>query len=200
MNDIAFSVLVPAIPSRWEPLGALVRNLCGQAAGHDGAEILVWMDNKRRSIGCKRDDLVQAAHGEYLAFVDDDDGVPDDYVETALNQIAANPGTDVFTFEQSCWYNGLGPFTVTFGLGNPDEEMHLRPEGGNYADIRRAAGHSCIWRAEIAKSVRFEDWGYFEDTQWAEQLRKRAEREVFIPRVMHLYRYDDLVSEGHDWK
>ena len=178
----------------------MVRKLDAQVAARDDVEILVWLDNKRRSIGRKRDDLVQAAQGSFLAFVDDDDDVPDDYVKMAVEWTATQPGADVFTFDQHCWYNGLGPFTVSFGLGYPDEEMALLPQGGNYRNIRRAAGHSCIWCASLAKAVRFEDESYFEDTNWAAKLREMAKVEVRIPAVMHLYRYDDLVSEGHDWE
>jgi len=41
----------------------------------------MFMDNKMRTIGHKRANLVADALGEYLAFVDDDDDVPAYYVD-----------------------------------------------------------------------------------------------------------------------
>ena len=45
------------------------------------------LDNKRRSVGSKRNCLLDSAHGEYVSFIDDDDEVATDYVDKILRNI-----------------------------------------------------------------------------------------------------------------
>ncbi len=196
-GEMTFSILVPSIPSRFDRLRGLVDKLVGQAAEFPGVEVLCWMDNKRRSIGHKRQDLVDAAQGEFFAFVDDDDDVPEDYVGTAVEHIRGHADADLFTTDQQCYYNGE-PFRVMFTLGAGDDPMRRLPDG-RWADLVREPVHCCLWRRAIVAAARFPDIGYHEDTRWAEQARKLVKHTVHIPKVMHVYRYDDLTSEGHDW-
>ena len=75
-SEIKFSVLILSIPSRNESLMAAMKQLQEQAdaTGQGKAvEILVLLDNRSKSIAEKRNDLLQAARGKYIAFLDDDD-------------------------------------------------------------------------------------------------------------------------------
>jgi hypothetical protein len=76
---IQLSILTPAVPSRIFQLQKLCFELEGQIKGLP-VEHLALLDNKRRTVGEKRDALLRAARGRYVAFVDDDDDVSDDYV------------------------------------------------------------------------------------------------------------------------
>ncbi|MDP2651957.1 MAG: glycosyltransferase family A protein, partial [bacterium] len=118
--NLKFSILIPAVPSRLSQLSELLAALESQTNGRP-VEVLVFLDNKQRSIGFKRDALVQLARGDYVAFVDDDDTVSPAYVDQILAAIESEP--DVVTFVQRVVLNASGSFHVTFRLGpktNPE--------------------------------------------------------------------------------
>ena len=75
IKHIKLSILIPSIPSRFDRVKELVGQLEGQIGGRDDVEIIVFMDNKKRSIGRKRNDIMKLATGQYFSMIDDDDNV-----------------------------------------------------------------------------------------------------------------------------
>lgn len=185
------SILIPSIPSRWERAQKLYTKISAMCAGKD-IEILLFMDNKKRSIGLKRDALVQMSRGKYFMFVDDDDDLisVDEIYEATFQDV------DVITFKQQCY--GIDakktPFTVTFGLGN-DNEMGKGPEYGVYLDCKRPPYHVCAWN-QYFKKFRYPDNGTSEDWDWTQQCITEAKTEVFIDKILHKYNFDANVSEA----
>ncbi len=86
------SVLITSLPERLEAhLLPLWRKLTAQAAATGAptqVELVSLLDNRTRTIGEKREDLVQIARGLYVAFVDDDDDISPDYLPQLLAAIA----------------------------------------------------------------------------------------------------------------
>ena len=80
------SILTPAVPSRFGQIEKLMLELHRQIRDLP-VEHLVLLDNKRRTVGEKRDALLRAARGEYISYVDDDDYVSNDYVFSLLAAI-----------------------------------------------------------------------------------------------------------------
>ena len=84
------SILIPSVPSRKtqmiELLDSLENQLLSLGRSND-VEILVFYDNKLRTVGAKRNDLLYLAKGEYLAFIDDDDNVSDSYFKLDFHTI-----------------------------------------------------------------------------------------------------------------
>lgn len=187
MSKILFSILTPSVPERLAKLAALTTRL-NLHIGDKPVEHLVLMDNRKRTIGEKRDALLRAARGDYVAFVDDDDAVSDDYVSSILNVIHGGPhasGPDVITFHQRATVNGAEG-EIHFGLGNPNEEF--KP-----GDVtKRNAWHVCAWRRALAILSNFPPVNYGEDWQFASKLCSLAGlTSVHIPRVLHHYIYSD---------
>ena len=120
---IALSILTPTIPSRKEQLSKLSEKIAKQS-NDLAVEHLSFADNRTRTIGAKRQSLLDIARGEYIAFVDDDDDIEPDYVSEIL--LAIKQGPDVITFEQNSYYNGAFS-KVVFGLNNRDEPF--QPNG-----------------------------------------------------------------------
>ncbi len=194
-KEILLSILIPSIPSRFEMVRALVEKLEAQI-GDLPVETLVFMDNKKRSIGMKRDALVQLAQGRMLAFVDDDDFAHPSYISEIVSAIQANPEVDVIVFNQHCSLNG-NKFTVRFGLEYENQQASKGPDG-LYPDITRKPFHVCPWRRELAQKYRFDDRSYGEDWFWVEKLIKEAKTQYRIDRVLHTYIFSDTVSEAKD--
>jgi glycosyltransferase involved in cell wall biosynthesis len=125
--------------------------------------------------------LVDIARGQYIAFVDDDDDISEDYVSQLLTAIESN--ADVITFQQRAIYNGLES-TVHFRLGQGDGAF---TPGGI---TRRDAWHVCAWKRDVVDGCQFLETNYGEDLAWCVQARKRAKTELHIPKILHTYRHD----------
>jgi hypothetical protein len=189
MNPI-LSILTPSIPSRLiqldesdhniKPAAWLIREIERQSKGLP-VEHLVLCDNRARSIGAKRQSLVDSAQGRYIAQVDDDDDVSPDYVEKLL--AAAESNADVITFRQRAIYNGLES-EVHFGINNQDGPF--TPGGITL----RAPWHVCAWRRDVVQGCQFGLSNYGEDREWCLQARKRIRTAHHVDSVLHTYRHD----------
>ena len=191
------SIITPAVPSRMAQLAKLCDELARQIGGL-AVEHLTLLDNKRRTVGEKRDALLRAARGAYVAFVDDDDWISPDYVAELVK--AAKEGPDVITFNQHCIVNAT-QFEVQFKLGNPNEA----PTGAGARDaqlreiryiIKRNAWHVCAWRRTLAIQSRFPANSFGEDWAFAEPLCRIAKTEIHIQKVLHFYRHSAETTEA----
>lgn len=183
---IRLSILTPSIPSRAGHLAELTEAITEQI-GDLPVEHLVLIDNKRRTIGEKRDNLLRLANGEYIAFVDDDDTILPGYVEELLSAI--EKGQDVITFEQDAYFDGV-KFLVDFRHGQPNNE--LLPDALNI----RAAWHVCAWRRAVALRSRFTWKQYGEDWDFCAPLNGLQLTEHHIPKVLHEYHFRTEVTEA----
>lgn len=178
------SILTPTIPGREKQLKALSEKLAKQIGIQYGVPIvehLVLSDNRTRSIGAKRQALLDIARGQYIAFVDDDDDIADNYIDELL--IATETGADVITFLQGATYNGKQS-VVDFQLGRGD---HGFVPGGI---THRDAWHVNAWRRSRVAHCQFGESNYGEDLVWCQQARRMAETTVHIPKILHFYRHD----------
>ncbi len=189
---IVLSILIPSLFRRDYLRETLARKVLRQAEPYDDIEVLAWVDNKKRSIGRKRDDLVQMASGDFLVILDDDDDISDDYVAELRKAAIENPSVDVIVFDQLCQLNDWAPFKVRFGI---EFENQAAADGGG-KDITRKPFHVCCWRSDLAKSARFPDHSYGEDAEWAAQLWPKITQQHRIDKVLHTYRWSKEITEA----
>lgn len=177
------SILTPACWERLDQLAQLRAELKSQIdqVAPFAVEHLVLLDNRTRSVGLKRQALVDAALGDYLAFVDDDDWIAQDYVPALLAGIES--GADVVTFEQDAFVNGQHG-KVVMKLGQRDEVW--KPG----RTTRRNAWQVNAWRREIAQQCLFPDLMDGEDLRWCKQARHLAQTSHHLPHILHTYRHD----------
>ena len=186
------SILTPAVPSRIKQLDWLCDKI-SRLIRDSPVEHLVFLDNKKRSVGLKRDTLLRMARGKYVAFVDDDDDVSDDYVASILG--AADKDVDVITFLQEASIDGQRG-VVEFKLGNPNESFQGYECGVNVGITKRNAWHVCAWRRTLAILSKFPDSNYGEDWQFAGPLCQIAKTEIHIPEILHYYRHNSKTTEA----
>jgi glycosyltransferase involved in cell wall biosynthesis len=179
-KKMKLSILTPTIPNRESQLKALSEKLAKQI-GDLPVEHLILSDNRKRSIGEKRQSLVDIANGEYIAFCDDDDNVSDNYVSALLQAIETK--ADVITFNQKAIYNGLES-EVHFGIRNQDSQFN--PGGITL----RGPWHVCAWNRQKVKGCVFGFSNYGEDLVWSHQARKRIKTGHHIYKVLHTYIHD----------
>ena len=191
VTPILFSVLIPAIYERLDSLRTLAAELEAQACRYPahGVEIVSVVDNRAVSIGAKRDAVLRASHGKYVAYVDDDDKVKPDYITEILYAIERHGDVDVITFNQHAYIDSDTPALVQMQLDN-ENESH------NAVAYKRAAWHTCAWRAELAKQFQFPDTSYGEDWAWVKQCNAAAETSYHIDKVLHEYRFNSKLSRA----
>lgn len=184
------SILIPSVPSRREKAAKLFDKL-SQQTGTADVEILMLLDNKKRSIGLKRQALLDVALGDYVAFVDDDDDVLNGYVQSVFQVIlaAAAYTPDVVVFDSYCTLNDGPPVLVSHSLFSPNEQYNL-------AGFRRAAWHIHAWKRELAVQSRFPDQGGTEDWAWAEPLNRMAKTQIKIDIPLYHYRFNSKTTEA----
>ena len=123
-------------------------------------EFCISRDNREKSIGKKRDELLQNAKGKYMSFIDDDDNVTDAYFEDALACIRGE--------FQVCRLRGqISQYTFTHSIENTLASPMARGEV-----FLRPPNHLNIMISEIAKLVRFSDVMRGEDLHWTINLAK----------------------------
>src|SRR5882757_3102504 len=128
MSDIVLSILICSLTERKDKLHHLLQNIfsqCPQLKGpegidttsfragnarvdiyyFEGVEVIVASDNKEITTGQKRNLLVLSAKGKYVIQVDDDDSIPNYYVEELLK--AAESDADCFGMTGIMTTNGV---------------------------------------------------------------------------------------------
>lgn len=190
------SIVVCALSDRRKSLAALLERLYSQERSRE-VEVLVACDGGESSISDKRNRLVHAATGDYIAHIDDDDLVSERYIPSVLDAIDTHPGVDVVLLRGE---------RVTSGythVGKPVvQERRLfdycvgAPDGGETIDgvLWRSPGHLCPMRSEIAKIIPFPPLpGTGEDLAWGKEvaplLKTSARAGRFPGDVLYFYQY-----------
>jgi len=145
----------------------------------DEIEILILTDNKKRTIGAKRNDLVKLAKGEYVCFIDDDDRIVHDYINSLLNSMQSEPDIIVF---QVIYNNGKKQRFVKYDARFEEE----REFDGCY---ERWPNHLMCVKREIAIKTPFEDVSFGEDFHYAKKIVDEITTQAILSKV--LYFYDD---------
>lgn len=185
------SILIPSIPSRLDRLKLIIKKL-EDLIGTLPVEVLAFTDNKKRSIGYKRDALVQIARGKYVAFIDDDDEVYDCYVKEMVNGTYSN--CDVVSIRQHATIEKGNKFIVDFDINNPNEEA--RCINGIWQDVKRKPFHTCAWRSSLAKKHRFPDASYGEDWHWCKRVLGGVTSQFKIETPLLCYSWSQSVTEA----
>ena len=188
ITEIQLSILIPCIPSRFDKAQKLIEKLQEQIIDKN-VEIVCLIDNKVKSIGEKRDNLVQVCNGKYFMFVDDDDDIDnlDDVYERTFLDV------DVITFKSECRNSNGSKFIVTHNLGNEIE--HKNDGNGNYIDCKRPPFHINAWHNKY-KAFHFPFVNYGEDWGWLKQFVFSATEESFVDKIVYKYNFDPEITEA----
>jgi glycosyltransferase involved in cell wall biosynthesis len=176
------SILLATVVSRAGLFAKLHAHLAYQAEGNP-VEIVVACDNKEISIGAKRQQLLERATGDYVAFIDDDDWVSPNYVDRIL--VALESGPDCVGFLITCTTNGKNPVKAITSMRYP---RWVENKDG-YAHCR-SCYHKSPHRRDIGLKVGFRDLRYGEDRFYSDGLMKLVRTESFVDEVLYHYRYN----------
>lgn len=200
-----WSILIAAIPERYHSVQPLLLSLLEHqsVARMPDLELLYFLDNKRRSVGAKRNDLLRASHGEYVSFIDDDDQVSNEYVPRIRRAIEATRKSeapaDIICFPQRCTISPHGVIhECTYSLAHwkdrePDKRRVLElTDKPNVLKWTGPPAHTQVWRREIVKNVAFEEKQFGEDVSWVDKCCGKAVSEVQITgEWLYHYAFDE---------
>jgi glycosyltransferase involved in cell wall biosynthesis len=192
-EPILLSILTASIPERSGQRAILTERIA-QQIGDLPVEHLSFIDNRKRSIGGKRDALLRIARGTFIAFVDDDDTVAPDYVASlvaaikiAIKTTMENKQVDVISFEQFARVDDAQA-KIVFRLRQQNQPFVPDTE------VQRAAWHVCAWRRSVAILSHFPESNYGEDWAFAEPLNRIARASIHLDKVLHYYRFNSATT------
>lgn len=177
------SILIPSLTSRATSFNKLIKQLNEQINAEgvfEQVEIIAEVDNKQATIGAKRNKLLQRAIGEYIAFIDDDDRVSDNYISLLLKGIESG--------KDCCSLNGI----FTMNGGAPKIFKHSIEYTGWHETPKaylRFPNHLNCVKASIAKQMKFPKTNFGEDKDYSDQLFKSGllKSEFKIEQVIYFY-------------
>jgi glycosyltransferase involved in cell wall biosynthesis len=187
-ETMKLSILVLTTPRRLETFfPKLIRNLEKQIGNRNDIEIIGIYDNKKRTVGEKRNNALQMANGEFLTFIDDDDRIADDYVQSIITCIEQNPNADCIVFDCITQINGkyncLSKYSINYEYGQKGDQWRGKP------------AHTMVWKSAIAKKHSYTGANFGEDIHWVKRACVDIKNEVRIDKVLYFYDFDNGVSE-----
>lgn len=186
------SILIPSIPSRKRIFEALLSNLQQQISAcktnhpalgsvqlitHAGASFL----DSGLSIGEKRNDLVQSAGSEYLCFLDDDDTVPPNYIESLLRLC--------YQEADICTFRALLKMRDYWGIVDMRLAYAVNDQATPEYTMRRRPWHICPVKTKFAQLYRFEDKNNAEDFAWMEKVLNHCAIEAHTDKILFQYNH-----------
>lgn len=193
-----WSILIATLGERRPLFERLMGALLPQLDAHDGAvQVTAWHNNGRPSLPVIRQKMVRAATGDYVSWIDDDDLVPDYFVQQGLAALETRP--DYVGWDVQCYSNGrptaISHHALKYG-------GWYNEGGGHYRDL----SHINPIRRELALLADFSRTqpGQPEDRHWATQLRRTGavRSEVVVDRIMYHYLYSTCrtAGQGSRWQ
>lgn len=158
-----WSVLIPTIPGRENSLQRLLDSLrekTQRICPELRMEVCLGFDNREKSIGAKRESLLQSAQGKYVSFIDDDDDITDAYIEDLWQMIVGN-------FHVMRLRGQIQQYTFTHSIANKLTDKMARGE-----EFLRPPNHLNPMMADVAKLVHFGDATRGEDLDWTIRMAK----------------------------
>jgi glycosyltransferase involved in cell wall biosynthesis len=188
-DEFVISVVMITVPERREAFNRIVLELnkqiqyCKKVHPTLGKVELVKVEGERfdkggLSIGAKRQQGLNSAKGKYVCWLDDDDWVSPDYIETLLR--LAGKDSDVLVFNNISRFEGFWCI-VQMNLDFVNDEQ-VKP-----GIVHRRPYHVCAFRRSILKDCIFPNANWDEDTGFLAQVWPKLKSQSKTEAILHEY-------------
>lgn len=140
-------------------------------------QVIVDIDGGEATIGAKRNRLLDAAVGDYIAFIDDDDCITETYLTRIFEGI--EKGVDHVGVGMVFAPRWQRPVLVECSMKHEwtfDGDKYLRPPQ-----------HVCAVKRELAQKARFPEISFREDHAYALALKKLVKTEWVVTEPIYQY-------------
>jgi glycosyltransferase involved in cell wall biosynthesis len=181
------SILICAveIEERQIKLKKLVSELHRQISKNYAEEIvdiLIDTDNMTKSVGQKRNDLINKAKGHFVCFIDDDDFITENYLSTILNHL--NIGIDILLIGISHIENGINKTKIL-------PSLFIDNLTTNEVVFKTNHFHLCPHKKSIAELISFDCVNFAEDMIYSQKMVKHISNHAVISDPIYIY-FDNL--------
>lgn len=177
------SILIPTLSNRSHYLERLLEILNPQA--DSSIEILIQKDDGEKSIGEKRNILLDKATGDYIAFVDDDDLVSNDYCPKIITALESEPdvvGIHLHHYED---FNLRGLTYHSLRYDSWWQEQNK--EDPSLTNYYRNPNHLNPVKREYALVTKFPLISMAEDKDYSRRLLTHLKTEEYIEDPIYFY-------------
>jgi hypothetical protein len=190
-TDMLWTIGILTMPKRKEELKRLIWLLeyTMPYAYRHRIEIIVNEDNGEKSVGEKRNQILDNAKGEYISFIDDDDLIQSCYLSKICQKLDKG------------LYDGIGFWGRYYVSGKPVMDFnHANANNGHFKkDGRqhRPLNHLNPVRTKMARKIRFPDKNFAEDADYCDRLLASGliKEEFVFNEVMYHYLFDPHKTE-----
>ncbi len=179
------SILIPTLEKRTEQYFIVQEALLDQIGESNDIQIINHMDKGELSIGAKRNLLLDAAKGEYVAFFDDDDIPSSNYIQHIMEGI--NKNVDCVSLRGVITWNGSNPELFEHSIKYPE----YKTNDTGAIKYERYPNHLNAIKSSIAKQFKFPEINHGEDTDYATQIKNSGliKTEHYVDAVTYHYQY-----------
>ncbi len=173
------SILTCSLTQRAFFLKRLEKEILKQTKNASYVEMLASVDSGEKSIGQKRNELLLAAKGDYIVFIDDDDLVACNYVSSIINAIM-NKKPDCVGIKgvliEKNKPNQYFLHSIKYKTWYTKNSIHYR-----------CPNHLNPVKRSLALDTRFENISSGEDYDYSLRLNEKLKTEVFINQILYYY-------------
>jgi glycosyltransferase involved in cell wall biosynthesis len=145
-------------------------------------EILIDADNMTKSVGQKRNDLINKAKGHFVCFIDDDDFITENYLSTILHHL--NIGIDILLIGISHIENGINKTKIL-------PSLFIDNLTTNDVVFKTNHFHLCPHKKSIAELISFDCVNFAEDMIYSQKMVKHISNHAVISDPIYIY-FDNL--------
>lgn len=200
------SILIPTIPSRESSLNNLLKILLPQMSTFTSSkdydnnitilkyhnfdvEIIVCSDEKKITTGEKRNCLLKIAKGKYVIYIDDDDEVPNYYINELKK--ACDLDSDCFAINGKMTTDGQKE--IKWRLSKDYDNVTIKENG---VDVYlRKTNHITGVKRELALLAPFPNKSNAEDKGYSDTLNPFLKTEYKIELPMYHYKFSTKNKE-----
>ena len=193
-TDKILTIGISSLYERKESLNELLKfmDLSTNKENLHKVEFIINVDDGEKTVGQKRNEILEQAKGKFVCYVDDDDKVDEEYINLILKTIEENPDLDCIGFTGMYYVNGEP--TMLFKHAK-EYGGHYKKEGIQY----RPVNHLNPVRTELAKQIGFPEKNFGEDSDYCDRLLESGllKNEIILDKVMYHYLWNSELTRTH---